>query len=128
VDEWRATLDVNLTGAFAMSQAVLPAMKARGSGRIVNVISGLAHRPQPGLGRLLREQGRAASPEPSGVRASVIGMLNQLEADPGFVEAEESAQFIRLVATGQADDLAGEACSIYDPSVRSRLSATASGR
>jgi NAD(P)-dependent dehydrogenase (short-subunit alcohol dehydrogenase family) len=162
VDEWRATLDVNLTGAFAMSRAVLPAMKARGSGRIVNVISGLAHRPQPGLGaycaskagllhltRVIDAETRGSgvrafavepglvrtemsesllSLEPSGVRASVIGMLNQLEADPGFVEAEESAQFIRLVATGQADDLAGEACSIYDPSVRSRLPATASDR
>jgi hypothetical protein len=35
--------------------------------------------------------------------------------------ADESAHLIRLAATGQADDLAGEACSIYDPTVRARL-------
>ncbi|MDX3808534.1 SDR family NAD(P)-dependent oxidoreductase [Bosea thiooxidans] len=42
VDEadWRAVLDVNLTGAFLSSQAVCPGMKARGKGRIVLIASG----------------------------------------------------------------------------------------
>ncbi len=38
--EWRAVLDANLTGAFLTSQAVVPGMKARGSGRIVFIASG----------------------------------------------------------------------------------------
>jgi NAD(P)-dependent dehydrogenase (short-subunit alcohol dehydrogenase family) len=40
----RALFDVNLFGSIAMIQAVLPAMRARGSGHIVNVtsVSGLA--------------------------------------------------------------------------------------
>ena len=75
---------------------------------------------EPGLVRTEMSES-LLSLEPSGVRASVVGMLNRLEADPGFVEPEESAQFIRLVATGHADDLAGEASSIYDPGVRSRV-------
>lgn len=36
---FREVLDVNLTGAFLVARAVIPAMKARRSGRIVNVAS-----------------------------------------------------------------------------------------
>jgi NAD(P)-dependent dehydrogenase (short-subunit alcohol dehydrogenase family) len=38
-DEWDRVLQVNLKGAFILSQAVLPGMLARGWGRIVNVSS-----------------------------------------------------------------------------------------
>ena len=38
-EEWRRTLDVNLTGAFLCVKAVLPGMKARRSGRIINISS-----------------------------------------------------------------------------------------
>jgi len=38
-DEWDRVLQVNLKGAFILSQALLPAMMARGWGRIVNVSS-----------------------------------------------------------------------------------------
>jgi 3-oxoacyl-[acyl-carrier protein] reductase len=43
--EWDATIDVNLKGAFLCTQAVLPAMQARGFGRIVNITSGAARGP-----------------------------------------------------------------------------------
>ncbi|HEX8909568.1 MAG TPA: SDR family oxidoreductase [Anaeromyxobacteraceae bacterium] len=36
---WRAQLDVNLTGAFLCARAVIPGMKRRRRGRIVNVAS-----------------------------------------------------------------------------------------
>ncbi|HUL61030.1 MAG TPA: SDR family NAD(P)-dependent oxidoreductase [Anaeromyxobacteraceae bacterium] len=36
---WRDVLEVNLTGAFLCARAVIPAMKARRRGRIVNVAS-----------------------------------------------------------------------------------------
>ena len=38
-DAWRAMLEVNLTGAFLMSRAVLPGMVERGWGRIVSIAS-----------------------------------------------------------------------------------------
>lgn len=41
---WRRVLDVNLTGAFLCCKAVLPHMRSRGWGRIVNVASVAAKR------------------------------------------------------------------------------------
>ena len=48
-EEWRATLDTNLTGAFCAIQAVVPLMKSQGYGRIINV-SSLAGRSVSTLG------------------------------------------------------------------------------
>lgn len=39
-EDWRKIFAVNLDGAFYVSQAVAPAMKAAGRGRIVNISSG----------------------------------------------------------------------------------------
>jgi NAD(P)-dependent dehydrogenase (short-subunit alcohol dehydrogenase family) len=38
-DEWRETLEVNLTAPFLLTKAVMPTMKSQGYGRIVNVSS-----------------------------------------------------------------------------------------
>jgi 3-oxoacyl-[acyl-carrier protein] reductase len=38
-EEWRRTLDVNLTGAFFCIRAAVPAMKQNGYGRVINVSS-----------------------------------------------------------------------------------------
>lgn len=38
-EEWRQALEVNLTAPFLLTKAVLPAMKAQGYGRIVNISS-----------------------------------------------------------------------------------------
>lgn len=39
-DEWRAVVDANLTSTFVCTRAVVPGMKRRGWGRIVNISSG----------------------------------------------------------------------------------------
>ena len=39
-EQWQAIFDVNVTGAFYVSQAVAPCMKAARGGRIVNISSG----------------------------------------------------------------------------------------
>ena len=40
LDQWNRLLAVNVTGALICSQAVIPHMRARGGGRIVNQVSG----------------------------------------------------------------------------------------
>ena len=40
IDYWNKMLSVNLTGALNCTQAVLPMLRARGGGRIVNAVSG----------------------------------------------------------------------------------------
>lgn len=45
VDEWDRVIDVNLRGPLLCTQAVLPAMEARGGGRIINGLSAGAFMP-----------------------------------------------------------------------------------
>jgi NAD(P)-dependent dehydrogenase (short-subunit alcohol dehydrogenase family) len=40
LDDWRATVDLNLTSTFLVSRAVIPHMRSAGGGAIVNVASG----------------------------------------------------------------------------------------
>ena len=46
-DEWRAVLRANIEGAFAVTQAALPALRVSGRGRIVLISSGAAEEGQP---------------------------------------------------------------------------------
>lgn len=39
VEEWRAVMDVNVTGSFLAARAVVGSMRTRGGGRIVNIAS-----------------------------------------------------------------------------------------
>lgn len=48
-DEWRTVMAVNLDGVFLCMQAEIDAMLAGGGGAIVNVASGAATEPHPGL-------------------------------------------------------------------------------
>jgi len=49
VDEWRKVFDVNVLGMFLATRAVLPAMRAQGGGRIVNIASGTPFKGVPYL-------------------------------------------------------------------------------
>lgn len=47
-EDWRATVEVNLIGAYYCAQAAIPYFKQRGQGKIITVGSGLGHRGIPG--------------------------------------------------------------------------------
>jgi len=47
-EDWRATLELNLVGAYYCAKAALPHLKARGGGQIITIGSGIGHRGQPG--------------------------------------------------------------------------------
>ncbi len=48
--DWRAILDVNLTGVFLCAKHALPPMLEAGRGSVINVSSGLGRRALPGWG------------------------------------------------------------------------------
>ncbi len=91
--DWQAIFDANLSGAFFMAQAVAPAMKARGWGRIVNISSGA------GLGISLTGIQAYAS-----AKAGQIGLTRQLAHElgpfgitvnnvaPGFVRSNPTTE------------------------------------
>ena len=47
-EDWRATLEVNLLGAYYCAQAAIGYLKQRGAGKIITVGSGIGHRGLPG--------------------------------------------------------------------------------
>ncbi len=82
---WQRTFDVNVKGVWLACKAVLPAMRAQGSGSIVNIASVVALAGQPGYlhyvaskgAVLAMTKGLAKELGKYGVRANVIA--------PGFV-------------------------------------------
>ena len=88
VEGWDATLAVNLSAPFFLSQALVPAMKKKGWGRIVNFASLQSSRAFPGgiaygatkggVAQLTRAMAEAWSPH--GITANAIG--------PGFFPTE----------------------------------------
>jgi NAD(P)-dependent dehydrogenase (short-subunit alcohol dehydrogenase family) len=115
--EWRAQIDVNATGAFLCTRAVLGGMRERGSGRIVTVAStaGLAgarytaaytasKHAAVGLMRAV-----AAEVAGSGVTANAVC--------PAFVRTDMTAASVeRIVATtGRSADEAEDAIAAMTP-------------
>lgn len=89
VDEWEQMVDVNLKGVLYSIAAVLPEMKARGSGHIINIASRAGHRVIPARAvysatkfavRALSEGLRQELSSSSKIRVSVIS--------PGIVDTE----------------------------------------
>jgi 3-oxoacyl-[acyl-carrier protein] reductase len=134
--EWRRVLAVNLDGAFHWSRAVLPAMKRRGWGRIVNVVSIAAKTGDPGAGisfatskgalasltfALAREgaaQGVTVNAvAPAFVKAAAVTeelneaqrrqILSQIPVGR-FCEPEEFAHAVRFLASPLAGFITGE--------------------
>ena len=49
LEEWRQVMDVNVASMFLMCKAVVPVMRSRGGGKIVNISSGTPFRGVPFL-------------------------------------------------------------------------------
>jgi NAD(P)-dependent dehydrogenase (short-subunit alcohol dehydrogenase family) len=59
--EWRRVMEVNTLGPFLCARAVLPAMKARGGGRIINISSGVAFKGNPYMAHYVASKGAVVS-------------------------------------------------------------------
>ena len=105
LDDWRSQMDVNATGAFLCTRAVLPGMLERGSGRIVTVAS---------------TAGRAGARYTAAYTASkhaAVGLMRAVAAEvagtgvtanavcPAFVRTDMTARSVeRIVArTGRSE-------------------------
>ena len=88
VEDWRQVLDVNLSGAFQMTKAVLEHMIERGSGRIVNISS------------VIGETGNVGQANYAASKAGLMGFTKSLALEmaqkgitvncvaPGFIATE----------------------------------------
>ena len=47
-EDWLATVNVNLVGAYYCARAAIPYLKSRGAGKIITVGSGMGHNGKPG--------------------------------------------------------------------------------
>jgi NAD(P)-dependent dehydrogenase (short-subunit alcohol dehydrogenase family) len=106
VDDWRAQFEVNATGAFLCTRAVLPGMRKRDSGRIITVASTV---------------GRVGAPYTAAYAASkhaALGLMRSVAAEvagsgvtsnavcPTFVRTDMTARSVAKVAeaTGKSEE------------------------
>jgi len=118
LEQWNRLLEVNLTGALICSQAVVPLMRERGGGKIVNQVSGGAFPAQSvyGIGKLAlvgltttlaRQLGREK------INVNAIAPGNTM-SDAGKQITPDESPFVKLLEAtvamrvrGQPDELVG---------------------
>ncbi len=143
--QWDDNIRINLVGAFNATHAVLPHMRARGGGAIVNVSSGAAHRPvfgwsaycagTAGLAMLTRsidlefgEHGIRAYGFSPGVtqtdmqvkiRERKVNRVSDIPWDD-LSPPQRPARIMAWLCTDDAADLAGQELVIDDDALRRR--------
>ena len=138
-EEWWRNQEVNLRGPMLCCREIVLGMKARKSGRIVNIVSGAGCRPFPGLGAyvvsktaLIRfSEQLAMELAPHGVSVFPLhpGTVHTKMADEASarlpyiqqifdrglnVTPEAAANFVLRLASGAADSLSGRLFSVAD--------------
>ena len=121
-DGWRATLDLNLATPFFLAQALVPAMREKGWGRIVNFASLQTERAFPaglaygaskgGVGQLTRAMAEAWSRYGITSNALAPGFFPTDLTGPVFGDAERAAMNAAQTCigrNGELNDLIGPA-------------------
>jgi NAD(P)-dependent dehydrogenase (short-subunit alcohol dehydrogenase family) len=126
IDQWNRILEVNLTGALICAQAVVPLMRKRGGGKIINQVSGGAFPAQSvyGVGKLAlvgltttlaRQLGREK------INVNAIAPGNTM-SDAGKLLTPDESPFVKLLEAtvamrvrGQPDELVGALLLLCSP-------------
>lgn len=139
---WARAIDINLTGVFHGMRAALPLMQAQGSGTIITISSGAAHRPLEGwsaycaskagaamLTRALHEEeghwlrviglspGTVATEMQVKIKASGINAVSQLDPS-AHIPADWPARALLWLAGPAGDGWRGQEVSLRDEAVR----------
>ncbi len=96
--DWQQVIDLNLTSAFQCIQAILPGMRSRQGGTIINVASIASHQVFPGwgaycvskFGLLALSKTLALEERPNGIRVTAVcpGSVNTPLWDTETVQAD----------------------------------------
>jgi gluconate 5-dehydrogenase len=121
--DFREVVDVNLTGAFIVSQQVIPSMITEGNGKIVNICSLMSELGRQSVGAYAASKGglqmltRSMATEWAKFNVQINAIA------PGYIETEQTAPlrvegnpFIKFIKSrtpanrwGQPEDVAGTA-------------------
>lgn len=119
-DAFDRVMQVNVRGTFECMKAVMPAMRAQGYGKIVNIASGTVYKGTPGLAHYTASKGAvialtrvvARESGPAGIRANCIAPGFTLSE--GIIDAAETQAINRATVASrclpraqQPEDLAG---------------------
>jgi len=105
--EWRRVMEVNTLGVFLCCRAALPAFKARGGGRIINISSGVAFKGNPYMAHYVASKGAVVSL--TRALASELGRHNVLvnSVAPGFTVSDGVQQNPTLIVGVKGPSLRG---------------------
>jgi NAD(P)-dependent dehydrogenase (short-subunit alcohol dehydrogenase family) len=121
LDDWRAQIDVNATGAFLCTRAALPGMLERGSGRVVTVAS---------------TAGRAGARYTAAYSASkhaAVGLMRAVAAElagtgvtanavcPAFVRTDMTRRSVERIVSATGRDEAAAEAALADAAPLGRL-------
>jgi NAD(P)-dependent dehydrogenase (short-subunit alcohol dehydrogenase family) len=126
--EWRQVVEVNLFGTFLVTRGFLPAMRAAGRGRIINLSSISGRRATPpgmtaygaakhavvGLTRALAEEVREDGLQVNAVCPGSVdtAMLDRASFDPDMSPADV-ARVVRFLALEAPDALTGACLDVF---------------
>ncbi|MDR0808497.1 MAG: SDR family oxidoreductase [Gemmobacter sp.] len=142
---WARLIGINLTGVFHGMRAVLPVMKRQGTGTVLTLSSGAAHRPLEGwsaycaskagaamLTSALHEEeghwlrvmalspGTVATDMQREIRASGINPVSRLDF-AAHIPAEWPARALLWMCGPEADSFRGQEISLRDTEIRRRI-------
>ncbi len=96
IDEWQRVIDINLNGTFFVNRAVVPGMKARNYGRIVNIAS------------VAGKEGNPNASAYAAAKAGVIGLTKSLGKELAKFDISVNAVTPAAAKTRILDELTPE--------------------